>query len=664
MPGGRRRSRSLGPAESRRRDRGRLMLALGAAQMALGCLIVAVSFAALALTSSARVRHSCPFWAGFSVLLSGLIGVVSWKRPISLVITFFMLLSAVCVMLNLAGSILSCQNAQMVTSLQYCQLYKFDGDGVCVCCEIQEEAKGCSTLSETLKLNPVQECSMVRLALKDLLFSICALNVISTIVCALATAMCCMQMVTADIMQMLIPQRLRAANPECESPHGTDLQQPLDFDEFIPPMPPPPYYPPEYTCSPGVETQRSLHLDFPHSPFSTMYSVAINSPSSLYPAELPPPYEAVVGQPPTSQVNMLDHQSSEPSQNSSSSLCDRNISAAFSTQVFVDNASLTLCEPADAPGHNGSSGDCCSLDVQESVHSADSAIPATATDHGCTSLEADVRWRHRTYSENSREEGSRSPALSQGSVEWREHRLSECPVLSASTVRKKPHTPAQANSASLKQIKMCCGVFRQSTMSDGVRLPARRKTGGNRIIRSSSDPATCTSTEAPYLELRSVASSRFAKRFQPIKQQRDIGMVDGHLKQQVPRGISSERPHSLVDLKTYKDTKILVAKFLQHSSCNLAPEVQHVVNNIRSVIKSDERHMEEAIYSASVIDQVMTSSHHPVNMLRMRLQEDLYLQSCGDLSSPSASVRTLRVGYSFECERPHSLIGVCRETVL
>ncbi|XP_041034364.1 protein FAM189A1 isoform X4 [Carcharodon carcharias] len=583
MPGGRRRSRSLGPAESRRRDRGRLMLALGAAQMALGCLIVAVSFAALALTSSARVRHSCPFWAGFSVLLSGLIGVVSWKRPISLV---------------------------------------------------------------------------------DLLFSICALNVISTIVCALATAMCCMQMVTADIMQMLIPQRLRAANPECESPHGTDLQQPLDFDEFIPPMPPPPYYPPEYTCSPGVETQRSLHLDFPHSPFSTMYSVAINSPSSLYPAELPPPYEAVVGQPPTSQVNMLDHQSSEPSQNSSSSLCDRNISAAFSTQVFVDNASLTLCEPADAPGHNGSSGDCCSLDVQESVHSADSAIPATATDHGCTSLEADVRWRHRTYSENSREEGSRSPALSQGSVEWREHRLSECPVLSASTVRKKPHTPAQANSASLKQIKMCCGVFRQSTMSDGVRLPARRKTGGNRIIRSSSDPATCTSTEAPYLELRSVASSRFAKRFQPIKQQRDIGMVDGHLKQQVPRGISSERPHSLVDLKTYKDTKILVAKFLQHSSCNLAPEVQHVVNNIRSVIKSDERHMEEAIYSASVIDQVMTSSHHPVNMLRMRLQEDLYLQSCGDLSSPSASVRTLRVGYSFECERPHSLIGVCRETVL
>ncbi|XP_063794073.1 oocytes ribonuclease-like [Pseudophryne corroboree] len=32
----------------------------------IGCLIVAVSFAALALTTSARVRHSCPFWAGLS----------------------------------------------------------------------------------------------------------------------------------------------------------------------------------------------------------------------------------------------------------------------------------------------------------------------------------------------------------------------------------------------------------------------------------------------------------------------------------------------------------------------------------------------------------------------------------------------------------------------
>lgn len=53
------------------RTRTRIMLALGVSQMVLGSLILAVSFAALALTTSPRVRHSCPFWAGFSVSTNG-----------------------------------------------------------------------------------------------------------------------------------------------------------------------------------------------------------------------------------------------------------------------------------------------------------------------------------------------------------------------------------------------------------------------------------------------------------------------------------------------------------------------------------------------------------------------------------------------------------------
>lgn len=48
---------------------------------------------------------------------------------------------------------------------------------------------------------------------------------------------------------------------------------------------------------------RGLHLDFASSPFGTLYGVAINSPGLLYPAELPPPYEAVVGPSPTNQVS-------------------------------------------------------------------------------------------------------------------------------------------------------------------------------------------------------------------------------------------------------------------------------------------------------------------------------------------------------------------------
>ncbi|KAF7644841.1 hypothetical protein LDENG_00214680 [Lucifuga dentata] len=213
-----------------------------------------------------------------------------------------MLLSAVCVMLNLAGSILSCQNAQLVNSLEDCQLLKFDSDGVCVCCELQQQSSSCNNLGETLKLNPLRACNTIRLRLKELLFSVCALNVISTIVCALATAMCCMQMVSTDVLQMFMPHRARALNADCMTPHGTILHQTLDFDEFIPPIPPPPYYPPEYTCTPSMDGQRGLHLDFPHSPFSAIYGVPINSPGTLYPTDLPPPYESVVGQTPASQV--------------------------------------------------------------------------------------------------------------------------------------------------------------------------------------------------------------------------------------------------------------------------------------------------------------------------------------------------------------------------
>lgn len=57
-------------------------------------------------------------WQHSDVTLVLFLLSLSWQ------ITFFMLLSAVCVMLNLAGSILSCQNAQLVNSLEDCQLVR------------------------------------------------------------------------------------------------------------------------------------------------------------------------------------------------------------------------------------------------------------------------------------------------------------------------------------------------------------------------------------------------------------------------------------------------------------------------------------------------------------------------------------------------------------
>ncbi|XP_064232398.1 protein ENTREP2 isoform X3 [Aotus nancymaae] len=442
--------------------RSRIVLALGATQMALGCLIVAVSFAALALTTSARVRHSCPFWAGFSVLLSGLIGVVSWKRPLSLVITFFMLLSAVCVMLNLAGSILSCQNAQLVNSLEGCQL--------------------------------------------DLLFSVCALNVLSTIVCALATAMCCMQMVSSDVLQMFLPQRSHPANPACVTPHGTVLHQTLDFDEFIPPLPPPPYYPPEYTCTPSADAQRGLHLDFAPSPFSTLYDVAINSPGLLYPAELPPPYEAVVGQPPASQVTSIDQQVAE------SSSRDPDTSAGFSTPVPADSTSLLVSEgtatPGSSPSPDGPVGT--------------PAPPEPALHPGCVSLE--------------------DPGMG-----------------------------------------------------------SQVQPGPGHVSRSTSDPTSCTSGTAVSMSRSATAACR--AQLSPAGDP-DTSKVDQWPVPEAFPAASKERPRSLMDSKAYTDARVLVTKFLEHSHCALPTEAQHVAGAMHVAVTSEERPEEEAVFSASVLDQV------------------------------------------------------------
>ncbi|XP_071611078.1 protein ENTREP2 isoform X2 [Heliangelus exortis] len=652
--------------------------------------------------------------SNYKVLLSGLIGVVSWKRPLSLVITFFMLLSAVCVMLNLAGSILSCQNAQLVKSLEGCQLIKFDSDGVCVCCEMQHQTSGCSNLGETLKLNPLQECNVVRLTLKDLLFSVCALNIISTIVCALATAMCCMQMVSSDLLQMFLPQRPHSANPDCMTPHGTILHQTLDFDEFIPPIPPPPYYPPEYTCTPVVEAQRGLHLDFPHSPFSNLYEVTINSPGMLYPTELPPPYEAVIGETPASQVAGTDQQVS------GSSVAERNMTLDSSTQVSVESASLMVSEAFDIPDHSCSSEDLCSLEVQGSLHSADvspyCATPKGATNQSCSTLDYSTSCRfHRTCSGFPDKDDSSHSQTSQGQEKNCAHQRSlGCSSENFSSSERELQNSAQDSNAvpPLKQNKMCRAVFSQppvpsqtspcfgpantSSFASGHQSSVQQhhiaKQRISNIVRSTSDPVSCSSytkgdncawtpicsehQDAEFspttLETVPVSGSHMAasacqhslSSFLPTGKQRDTTKIDLHLKPKALHTVSKERPRSLVDLKAYKDTKILVAKFLEHSNCNLPPEVRHVVNSIRSVIKSDERHMEEAIFSANIIDQVITSSQQNVNTSRKQLQEDLHLQSCGALSSPVAFLRRSRITHSSERDRPHSLIGVCRETIL
>ena len=74
-----------------------------------------------------------------------------------------------------------------------------------------------------------------------------------------------------------MPHRARALNADCMTPHGTILHQTLDFDEFIPPIPPPPYYPPEYTCTPSMDGQRweAKHWTHQHHIFAHRYQCII-----------------------------------------------------------------------------------------------------------------------------------------------------------------------------------------------------------------------------------------------------------------------------------------------------------------------------------------------------------------------------------------------------
>lgn len=102
----------------------------------------------------------------------------------------------------------------------------------------------------------------------------------------------------------------------------------------------------------------------------------------------------------------------------------------------------------------------------------------------------------------------------------------------------------------------------------------------------------------------------------------------------------------------------------------MTPDIHELVEDIKSVLKSDEEHMEEAITSAGFLEQIMTPAHPSgaeAHTLPFRRHPGLlHLVSCGDVSTfTAARTRVLdRRTQRMEPERPHSLIGVVRETVL
>ncbi|CAN9513614.1 unnamed protein product [Ophioblennius macclurei] len=621
-------SGSRGWSDSRRGMSGRgpggarLLLYLGLCHLGLGAMVLAFSFTSMAFTSSARVRQSCPFWAGFFVVASGIVGIISWRRPLTLVVSLFMLLSAVCVILSLAGSMLSCQNAQMVKSMLTCQVE----NGLCVCCA---PTHPCSiTEEETLVLYLNADCHSVRHQLKDLLFSACGLSILSTIICTLSTVTCSIHIFSLDLVHLLAPHRSRSVNPECTTPQDAFLTNIMDFEEFVPPIPPPPYYPPEYTCSSETDAQ------------SITYNGSMESPVPLYPTDCPPPYEAVMGQRAASQATMFDPHGNELSG-------ERGTSTAFSGEVSMDSGSLLMSEIVDIPDDSSPSEDSCLMEVGMRIHgdsgnrtsgecgdggdggeyisfrgppsqtpesplaggprarrflrgerSNSCSSPSTAT----TTYRSPVLHRQATLASSCSQLDAIGSSASQQQTYIPEIRVrpstptSQGPVL-ASSAALTPSSPAPAEQGTGPQLSRQPLYLRQTSgksEKDGERV-RRDSEGFLRLVRSHSEPGLGSSTdtvdfgsggskgsidtgpssEACLLPRDSSPPVAALPRKGSMKSTATGVQVPSKPTPTSPIRLPKDCHRSLGDLKV---TRVLVARFLQRSKRNLAPSSEHAVS--------------------------------------------------------------------------------------
>uniref|UniRef100_A0A9J7XQM0 Family with sequence similarity 189 member B n=1 Tax=Cyprinus carpio carpio TaxID=630221 RepID=A0A9J7XQM0_CYPCA len=652
---------------SRRRMSGRtsarVLLYLGLCHLALGAMVLAFSFTSLAFTSSPRVRQSCPFWAGLFVVASGVVGVISWRRPFTLVME----------------------------------------NRLCLCCDHKQT---CSpTEDETLVLYQHSDCHSVRHQLKDLLFSACGLSILSTIICTLSTVTCSIHIFSLDLMHLLAPHRSRSVNPECTTPQDAFLSNMMDFEEFVPPIPPPPYYPPEYTCSSETDAQ------------SVTYNGSMESPVPLYPTDCPPPYEAVIGQRAPSQATVFDTQASELSG-------ERGASTAFSGEVSMDSGSLLMSEIVDIPDDSSPSEDSCLMEVGVGVR----ARPRGSSEGGEAGEYASLRssaqhpegmvaspsGRHCFRGERSNSCSSpsstntatyRSPVLRRQAL-----LASSCSQLeflagskhsSIPEIRVRPCTPSRLDSSSaftnsptaapsgpaqnrtdhtvpvlLLRPGFCEQIGRDRKESDGF-LPLLRShsepglssstdtgdfslSGGNKGVSeggSQTSSETGVSSGAGLLPRSSLALPASLPRKGSIK------AVSTRLpSKQVPATslrLPKDCARSLGDLKV---TKVLVQRFLQRSKRNLALANEHagnctqgpkrrtgseglpleqVLRNSLGANRGQQQHVHHHCrgHHHSHSDSRHNARRHDDDPVRAR---GIHLRSCGDLNSTSiASLRRL-----------------------
>lgn len=541
-------------------------------------------------------------------------------------VSLFMLLSAVCVILSLAGSMLSCQNAQMVKNMLTCQVE----NGLCVCCA---PTHSCSiTEEETLVLYLNADCHSVRHQLKDLLFSACGLSILSTIICTLSTVTCSIHIFSLDLVHLLAPHRTRSVNPECTTPQDAFLTNIMDFEEFVPPIPPPPYYPPEYTCSSETDAQ------------SITYNGSMESPVPLYPTDCPPPYEAVMGQRAVSQGTMFEANGAEISG-------ERATSTAFSGEVSMDSGSLLMSEIVDIPDDSSPSEDSCLMEVGLRSHAARAVRSTSEGDTGEGSTYISFRGppsqtpesplaggpRARKFLRGERSNSCSSPSTA--TITYRS------PVLHRQALLTSSCSQLEAMGASITQLKspvpeiqvlpstpssqgpgQTCALTaaplnNKQNHSQGITPPQpplylrcragkgegnpgsqkrRENEGFLGLVRSHSEPGlgssidtvdfgsgsskeachtstdTAPGSEACLLPRSSLPPSSPLPRKGSVKAVSTGGPIPSKPSPTSPRRLPKDCHRSLGDLKV---TRVLVARFLQRSKRNLAPSTEHAGSN-------------------------------------------------------------------------------------
>eukprot|EP00076_Gallus_gallus_P033742 XP_024999280.1 protein FAM189B isoform X1 [Gallus gallus] len=615
----------------RRRTWLQVLLVLGFLQVILGVLVVTFSLVAATITASSKIRHSCPSWAGFSLALSGLIGIVSWKRPFSLLITFFTLLSVLGVMLSLAGSILSCQHAQLVRSLEVCEREK----NSCICCQSRPEPPppSCIPQGETLTMYPNPDCRSVRLALKDLLFSVCGLTVLSTVVCALSVGVCCVRIFSLDVTHVLVPQRSDSITLGCASPPEPFVHSGLDLEEFVPPVPPPPYYPPEYTCSSETDAQ------------SITYNGSMDSPVPLYPTDFPPSYETVMGLRGDSQATLFDSQLTEGSHGC---MCDRVPSIVLSGEASTDSGSLLTSElPADS---SSPSEDSCLLEPPGSARSVDyvlfRSIQRSRADY-CLSVDC-VRCSHHGR-------GPRGPFEDPPPNRARGERSFSC---STAEPRGDGALPGGAVTHSCNRLE---GLARGGggPCLPEVRLRGGRAGGGGTGAGRPFQPrrnseASCPPSPAPALGPRPLLRSHSDPGAALLRDNdfRDV-LYTKAMEDAVSTSSADTAPYSeLCPLhRPPRDPPALLRAASVGKSKALPPPK-----------KTPARSLGDLKVCRGLVARFLHRPKHGVHGHKQApggAQEGIHLRSCGDLSSTSSLRRLLSAR-----RRPRSLSGSCKESAL